>query len=109
MTVDARMDDPVTERRIEAHSDLDLRGTRELVELINDADAAECPSTFGIEPDRVLAVVAVEEAHEDDIEAGAAAVTNARVGRDDAVVALSASGRTPWVLGAVQAARAEGA
>jgi N-acetylmuramic acid 6-phosphate etherase len=117
MTVDARMDDPVTERRIEAHSDLDLRGTRELVELINDADAtvaaavaaaagplaeavdaiverlqrggrlvyagagtsgrlaavdaAECPSTFGIEPDRVLAVVAVEEAHEDDIEAGA--------------------------------------
>jgi N-acetylmuramic acid 6-phosphate etherase len=155
MTVDARMDDPVTERRIEAHSDLDLRGTRELVELINDADAtvaaavaaaagpladavdaiverlhrggrlvyvgagtsgrlaavdaAECPSTFGIEPDRVLAVVAVEEAHEDDVETGTAAVTNAGVGPDDAVVALSASGRTPWVLGAVRTARAAGA
>jgi N-acetylmuramic acid 6-phosphate (MurNAc-6-P) etherase len=39
MTVEARMDEPVTERRIEAHADLDLRGTRELVELINDADA----------------------------------------------------------------------
>src|SRR5215218_8703887 len=135
MTVDARMDDPVTERRIEAHSDLDLRGTRELVELINDADAtvaAAVAAAAGPLADAVdaiverlqrggrlvyagagtsgrLAAVAVEEAHEDDIEAGAAAVTDAGVGRDDAVVALSASGRTPWVRGAVQAARAEGA
>src|SRR5215207_9043790 len=39
MTLEARVDDPVTERRIEADSDLDLRGTLELVELVNDADA----------------------------------------------------------------------
>jgi N-acetylmuramic acid 6-phosphate etherase len=155
MTVEARRDDPVTERRIEAHADLDLRGTTELVELINDADAtvaaavaaaaeplagaidaiverlrrggrlvyvgagtsgrlaavdaAECPSTFGIEPDRVLAVVAVDEAHEDAAGTGAAAVTDAEISPDDAVVALSASGRTPWVLGAVETARAAGA
>jgi N-acetylmuramic acid 6-phosphate etherase len=155
MTVEARMDDPVTERRIEAHADLDLRGTQELVELINDADAtvaaavaaaaaplaaavdaivdrlrrggrlvyvgagtsgrlavvdaAECPSTFGIEPDRVLAVVAVDEAHEDAAETGAAAVRDAGISPDDAVVALSASGRTPWVLGAVETARTAGA
>jgi N-acetylmuramic acid 6-phosphate etherase len=155
MTVEARMDDPVTERRIDANADLDLRSTRELVGLINDADAtvasavaaaaaplaaavdaiverlrrggrlvyvgagtsgrlaavdaAECPSTFGIEPDRVLALVAVDEAHEDDATTGAATVVTAGVGADDAVVALSASGRTPWVLGAVETARAAGA
>src|ERR671922_538224 len=39
MAVEARVDDPVTERRIEENADLDLRGTRELVELINEADA----------------------------------------------------------------------
>jgi N-acetylmuramic acid 6-phosphate etherase len=155
MTVEARMDEPVTERRIEAHADLDLRGTRELVELINDADAtvaaavaaaagplaeavdaiverlrrggrlvyagagtsgrlaavdaAECPSTFGIDTGRVVALVADDEGDEDDVEAGSTIVEGAEVGPDDAVVALSASGRTPWVLSAVESARAAGA
>jgi N-acetylmuramic acid 6-phosphate etherase len=149
------MDDPVTERRIEANSDLDLRGTRELVELINEADAtvaaavreaaaplaeavdaiverlqrggrlayvgagtsgrlaavdaAECPSTFGIDAGRVVALVADDEGDEDDAEAGSTVVQDAEVGPDDAVVALSASGRTPWVLGAVDRARVAGA
>jgi len=31
--------EPVTERRVESHADIDLRATRELVELINDEDA----------------------------------------------------------------------
>jgi N-acetylmuramic acid 6-phosphate etherase len=101
--VDTRVE-PVTEGRIEEHSDLDLRPTRELVELMNDedgrvpdavrsgaaplaaaidaiverlerggrlvyvgagssgrlamVDAAECGPTFGLQPGRVLAIVA---------------------------------------------------
>ena len=155
MTLEARVDDPVTERRIEANADLDLLGTLELVELVNDADAtvaaavraaaaplaaavdgivdrlerggrlvyvgagtsgrlaavdaAECPSTFGVDAGRVVAVVALEEGREDDAAAGSAALASARIGTDDAVVALSASGRTPWVLGSVESALAAGA
>jgi N-acetylmuramic acid 6-phosphate etherase len=155
MTVEARVDEPVTERRVQAHADLDLRSTRELVELMSDeeatvatavrgaaaalaaaidaiverldrggrlvyvgagtsgrlaaADAAECPATFGVDPGLVVALVTVEEPVEDDPSAGEAAVRGAGVGPADAVVALSASGRTPFVLGAVAAARAAGA
>jgi N-acetylmuramic acid 6-phosphate etherase len=72
-------------------------------------DAAECGPTFGVEPGRVLALVAEDEALEDDADAGRAAVRTAAVGADDAVVGLSASGRTPYVLAAVAAARAAGA
>jgi N-acetylmuramic acid 6-phosphate etherase len=73
------------------------------------ADAAECPATFGVEPGLVLAVVADEEPLEDDAAAGRAALQSAGVGRADAVVALSASGQTPYVLAALEAARAKGA
>jgi N-acetylmuramic acid 6-phosphate etherase len=57
----------------------------------------------------VLALVAEDEALEDDEDAGRAAVGAAAVGADDAVVGLSASGRTPYVLAAIAAARAAGA
>ena len=60
-------------------------------------DAAECPATFGVEPGLVLAVVADEEPLEDDAIAGRAALVSAGVGSADAVVALSASGGTPYV------------
>ena len=73
------------------------------------ADAAECPATFGVEPGLVLAVVADEEPLEDDAIAGRAALVSAGVGSADAVVALSASGGTPYVRGALAAARAAGA
>jgi N-acetylmuramic acid 6-phosphate etherase len=84
---------------------------------IGAVDAAECGPTFGLEPGRVIAIVAggpaalavAQEAAEDDDTAGAADLAEAQVGPDDAVVALSASGRTPYVLGAVQAARDAGA
>jgi N-acetylmuramic acid 6-phosphate etherase len=155
MTLEARVDDPVTERRIEANADLDLRGTLELVALINEADAtvaaavreaaaplaeaidaiverlrrggrlvyvgagtsgrlaavdaAECPSTFGVDAGRFVALVAIEEGREDDAEAGSVAAVAAGLTAADAVVALSASGRTPWVLGAVESALAAGA
>jgi N-acetylmuramic acid 6-phosphate etherase len=80
-------------------------------------DAAEVPPTFGVAPGLVLALVSggagalgvAQEAAEDDAGAGAADVARAAVGPDDAVVALSASGRTPYVLGAARAAVAAGA
>ena len=80
-------------------------------------DAAECGPTFGVPPGQVLAVIAggtnavavAQEAAEDDSGAGSADLTAVDVGADDAVVALSASGGTPYVLGAARAARAAGA
>jgi N-acetylmuramic acid 6-phosphate etherase len=155
--------DPVTERHVPDHADLDLRPTRSLVELVNDedskvavavrsagdqiaaaidavvermrrggrlvyvgagssgrlalVDAAECGPTFGVPPGLVIALVAggpdalavAQEAAEDDAGAGAVDVEAAGVGPDDAVVALSASGVTPYVVGAVRAAAAAGA
>jgi N-acetylmuramic acid 6-phosphate etherase len=51
----------------------------------------------------------VQAAAEDDGEAGAAAVTATGVGPSDAVVGISASGSTPYVLGALEAAATTGA
>jgi N-acetylmuramic acid 6-phosphate etherase len=78
-------------------------------------DAAECPPTFNT--DRVVGVIAggpdallvSKEAVEDDAEAGAAAIDDLEVGSQDAVVGLSASGRTPYTVGAVNRARERGA
>ena len=80
-------------------------------------DAVECESTFGVEPGRVVALVAggatatatAQEAAEDDRDAGAAAVRELGVDASDAVVGLSASGRTPYVVGALDEARRAGA
>jgi N-acetylmuramic acid 6-phosphate etherase len=80
-------------------------------------DAVELPPTFGIEPDRIEGIVAggpgafvqAREGAEDDAE-GARAVLRARsLGPRDAVVAISASGRTPFALAALDAARIAGA
>ena len=80
-------------------------------------DAAECEPTFSIEPGQVIALVAgadlrsseEQDAAEDDQEAGAQDVRDIAAGELDAVIALSASGRTPYALGAVRAASAAGA
>ncbi len=69
-------------------------------------DASECETTFST--DRVLALF-VEDALEDDAEAGARELEALAVGSDDVVVGISASGRTPHALGAVDAARRAGA
>jgi N-acetylmuramic acid 6-phosphate etherase len=73
-------------------------------------DAAECGPTFGT--DLVQAVIAggaaavteAVEGAEDEFGSDLAGVTS-----DDAVVGISASGRTPYVLGALEHARAAGA
>jgi N-acetylmuramic acid 6-phosphate etherase len=73
-------------------------------------DAAECPATFGTPPELVIALGSdVWLEVEDDGEQGAAAVRAAAVGPADAVVAISASGTTPYTLGALEAARGAGA
>ncbi|HEX6498715.1 MAG TPA: N-acetylmuramic acid 6-phosphate etherase [Micromonosporaceae bacterium] len=80
-------------------------------------DAAECPPTFGTPPERVRSVLAggsgalfqAREGAEDDAEAGGAALADIGVDDTDAVVGIAASGRTPFVLGAVRAARQRGA
>ena len=78
-------------------------------------EAAECPPTFGTDPEQIRAViaggpeavfVAVEDA-EDVSEDGARAVE--KLGPGDLLVALSASSATPFVLGALASARACGA
>lgn len=80
-------------------------------------DAAECPPTFGTPPELVQALLAggqgaflkaVEHA-EDSIEAGAKELTDRDLSRADVVIGISASGRTPFVLGALAAARKVGA
>ena len=78
-------------------------------------DAAEIPPTFSAGPDRFVAhlaggEVAAEravESAEDDVDLGSTAA--AKVGRGDVAVGLTASGRTPYVLGALSAAKAVGA
>src|SRR5512140_2084952 len=80
-------------------------------------DAAECPPTFCVAPSRVRALVAggaralrrSVEGAEDDRAAARAAVGRARVGPRDLLVAVSASGRTPFALAALAAARTRGA
>jgi N-acetylmuramic acid 6-phosphate etherase len=80
-------------------------------------DASECPPTFGTRPSQVVALIAggpralrrAVEGAEDDSDEGAAAVSGVRVGRHDVVVGIAASGVTPFVRGALDAARRAGA
>ena len=72
-------------------------------------DAAECPSTFGVPPELVQAHAAGDGEAEDDDRMGAEDARQARLGAGDAVVGISASGRTAYVLAAVGAARRAGA
>jgi N-acetylmuramic acid 6-phosphate etherase len=80
-------------------------------------DAAEIPPTFGLEPDRVQGLIAggaaalerAIEGVEDDSEAAAEELDVRGLAAGDALVALSASGRTPYTLGGVRYARRVGA
>jgi N-acetylmuramic acid 6-phosphate etherase len=68
------------------------------------ADAEECVTTFSARPGQIVALTAQTDAAEDDRDAGAAAMRGAAVSAGDAVVAVSASGRTPYAAGALEAA-----
>jgi N-acetylmuramic acid 6-phosphate etherase len=80
-------------------------------------DAAECGPTFGLAPGRVLAIMAggtealaaAQEAIEDEVDTGGSDLAAIGVSAVDAVVAISASGATPYVLGAARVARDAGA
>jgi N-acetylmuramic acid 6-phosphate etherase len=72
-------------------------------------DAAECGSTFGSPPGEVLAVVAEQDADEDDRAAATNALRGLALRPEDCVVAVSASGSTPFVLAALEAAGDAGA
>jgi N-acetylmuramic acid 6-phosphate etherase len=79
-------------------------------------DAAECGPTFNAAGTVIAllaggpgAVTRPKEGAEDDAAAGAGELTALAVGPADAVVGISASGRTPYVLGALAAAREAGA
>jgi N-acetylmuramic acid 6-phosphate etherase len=76
-------------------------------------DASECPPTFHVPPELVQGIIAggdsalrrSSESAEDDPSAGARDLLEAGFRKGDAVVGIAASGRTPYVLGAVQKAR----
>jgi N-acetylmuramic acid 6-phosphate etherase len=80
-------------------------------------DASECEATFSAAPGQVVALLAgaeapsslEQEAAEDDAEAGRRDVHSLGVGATDAVIGISAGGRTPYVIGAMEAAGAAGA
>jgi N-acetylmuramic acid 6-phosphate etherase len=161
--VAVELDELPTEAWDPEGADLDLRSTRELVDLMNAADAsipaavasaagaigaaidavaarlaaggrlvyvgagtsgrlavvdaAECESTFSAPPGLVTALVAggaasaatAQEHAEDDAEAGEQELRQLELGANDAVVGISASGRTPYVLGALAEATRVGA
>lgn len=80
-------------------------------------DAAECPPTFHVSPELVQGIIAggeaalarATEATEDDPAAGKRDLMAREFTARDALVGIAASGRTPYVLGAVAAARELGA
>lgn len=79
-------------------------------------DASECPPTFGSDPEQVVGLIAggkeaVFEAQEgaEDYEAnGRDALQEINVQPNDVVCGLAASGRTPYVLGALKFAQQTG-
>lgn len=80
-------------------------------------DASECPPTFGVSPDLVQGLIAggreavfrAQEGAEDRFDDGARDLRNAGFSASDCLVGLAASGRTPFVLGALDYARGLGA
>lgn len=79
-------------------------------------DAAECPPTFSVPPDMVQGIIAggegalarATEATEDDPESGKCDLRAHGFRRGDVLIGIAASGRTPYVLGAVAEAKTLG-
>lgn len=79
-------------------------------------DASECPPTFGVSPDMVQgliagghqALVSSIEGAEDSAEQGKLDLSERNPGEKDTVIGIAASGRTPYVIGALDFARSRG-
>ena len=80
-------------------------------------DAAECPPTFGTPPEMVVGIIAggypalvrSVEGAEDDVSTGRGEMDASRVGADDLVIGIAASGTTPFVGAALSRAQTLGA
>ncbi|WP_395815020.1 N-acetylmuramic acid 6-phosphate etherase [Devosia sp.] len=80
-------------------------------------DASECPPTFGVPPTMVVGLIAggldalvnASEGAEDRADAGAADLAAIGFSARDVVVGIAVSGRTPYVIGALEHAKALGA
>ncbi len=80
-------------------------------------DASECPPTFGVDPSLVVGIIAggdkalrrSSEGAEDSYEAGYEEIKQRGLTHNDVLVGIAASGRTPYVLGAMAAAKEAGA
>lgn len=80
-------------------------------------DAVECPPTYSVDPDFVRGIIAggysavfkAVEGAEDKRELGEQELRDAGFGAKDVLVGIAASGRTPYVLGAMEYARSIGA
>ncbi|MDX1636938.1 MAG: N-acetylmuramic acid 6-phosphate etherase [Balneolaceae bacterium] len=79
-------------------------------------DAAECPPTFGSDPDQVVGLIAggreamfvAQEGAEDLEQNGADAIEEIQLSPPDVLCGLAASGRTPYVHGALKDAKRRG-
>jgi N-acetylmuramic acid 6-phosphate etherase len=79
-------------------------------------DASECPPTFNTDPETVQFVIAggtralwsATEASEDSAELGVTAIAERKPGKNDVVVGIAASGRTPFTIAAIEEARRRG-
>jgi N-acetylmuramic acid 6-phosphate etherase len=80
-------------------------------------DASECPPTFRAPREQVQGIIAggqralwsAVEGAEDDPTAGSVAIDHRGIGKKDVVIGIAASGRTPFVWGALARAAARGA
>jgi len=80
-------------------------------------DASECPPTFNTDPKTVQFIIAggikalhsATEASEDSRELGRREMAEKKPGKNDVVVGIAASGRTPFTIAAVEYARSRGA
>lgn len=80
-------------------------------------DASECPPTYGVSPEMVVGIIAGGEralrypieGAEDNAEQGKADLQAVNFSQKDVLVGIAASGRTPYVIGALEYAKSLGA
>jgi N-acetylmuramic acid 6-phosphate etherase len=79
-------------------------------------DASECPPTFGVEQGKVVGIIAggdsairiAVEGAEDDPSQGWKDLQEFNLNKNDTIVGIASSGRTPYVIGAVKEAKKQG-